>query len=236
MSPEDPAIIVALDLAHPEAARELVARLSPTECRLKVGKELFLAGGPGLVSEWVDQGWDVFLDLKFHDIPNTVAAACARACELGVWMVNVHTLGGSAMLQAAREALAGYRVRPWLTGVTILTSHDATTLDEIGLQGPPEAAVIRLASLAHGAALDGVVCSAAEAPMIREHFGDSFRCVTPGIRSPEDAADDQRRVMTPWRALQAGASDLVVGRPITAAADPAQALSRLRESLASGIG
>jgi len=236
LSAQAPTIIVALDLADAGAARDLVTQLPPSGCRLKVGKELFLAGGPALVSEWVEQGWQVFLDLKFHDIPNTVAAACTQAAELGVWMVNVHALGGSAMLRAAREAVDRHPAPPLLTGVTVLTSHDETTLAEIGLTGPPEAAVMRLASLAYGAGLDGVVCSAAEASLIHERLGHGFRRVTPGIRSPQDAADDQRRVMTPGRAIQAGASDLVVGRPITNAADPAEALARLRESVASVIG
>lgn len=222
--------IIALDFPDPGAARRLVARLPAGGCRLKVGKELFVRGGPELVRELVGGGWEVFLDLKFHDIPNTVAGACRAAAELGVWMVNVHALGGSAMLMAAREAIGEARGRPLLTAVTVLTSHDEATLAELGLAGPPGMAVDRLAALAVNAGLDGVVCSAQEAPRLRARH-PSIRLVTPGIRPAGSAADDQRRVMTPSAALAAGADDLVVGRPVTAAADPAAALAALQAGL-----
>lgn len=231
MTDTGPRIIVALDMADASAARDLVARLPADECRLKVGKELFLAGGPALVAEWVGEGRDIFLDLKFHDIPNTVAQACRQAAELGVWMVNVHALGGSAMLAAAREAIDAHPATPLLTAVTILTSHDQATITEIGLAGSPEDGVERLAELAYKAGLDGVVCSAREAGRIRTLYGQAFRRVTPGIRSPDDDRDDQRRVMTPARALEAGATDLVIGRPITAARDPLVALRELNRAL-----
>jgi len=221
-------VTVALDFGNVTAARALVSRLPAGQCGLKVGKELFLAGGPSLVRDWVNEGRPVFLDLKFHDIPNTVAAAVRQAAELGVWMVNVHALGGGAMLSAARRALDEYHRPPLLTAVTVLTSHDAASLDDIGVRGPPEAAVERLAALAFANGLDGIVCSPQEAERIRVRFGEGFRRVTPGIRSPDDAADDQQRVMTPQEAVQAGASDLVVGRPITQAHDPAAAVASLR--------
>jgi len=222
--------IIALDFPDPDAARRVVARLPVGACRLKVGKELFVGGGPAFVRELVDGGWGVFLDLKFHDIPNTVAAACRAAAGLGVWMVNVHALGGSAMLRAAREALGEGPGRPLLTAVTVLTSHDEASLGELGLAGPPCAAVERLAALAVGAGLDGVVCSALEAPGLRARH-PAIRLVTPGIRPAGSAADDQRRVMTPAAALAAGADDLVVGRPVTAAAEPATALAALEAGL-----
>lgn len=234
MSESEPKVIVALDFDDPAAARAVVDGLPTGGCRIKVGKELFLAGGPELVRTWVAEGREVFLDLKFHDIPNTVAAACRQAAELGVWMVNVHALGGSAMLAAARSALAVYRTPPLLTAVTVLTSHDQASLDEIGLTGSPEAAARRLAGLAHAAGLDGVVCSPHEAGMVRECFGSGFRRITPGVRPETAATHDQRRVMTPQKALTAGATDLVVGRPITRAADPAAALADIRESLSGG--
>jgi orotidine-5'-phosphate decarboxylase len=226
-------VIVALDCDEPAAARGLVGQLPVGGCRLKVGKELFLAGGPDLVREWVDEGHEVFLDLKFHDIPNTVAAACRQAAALGVWMVNVHALGGSAMLAAAREAIDSQRTPPLLTAVTVLTSHDQASLDEIGLAGPTEAAVQRLAGLAYTAGLDGVVCSPLEAAMIRERFGDDFRRVTPGVRPAMARHQDQRRVMTPERARESGATDLVIGRPITGASDPATALAEIQRAMAN---
>lgn len=225
--------IIALDFADPDAARRLVARLPAGRCRLKVGKELFVRGGPELVRELVDGGWEVFLDLKFHDIPNTVAGACRAAADLGVWMVNVHALGGTRMLVAAREAVGEGPGRPLLTAVTVLTSHDEATLGELGLAGPPAAAVDRLAALAMAAGLDGVVCSAQEARRLRAAY-PQCRLVTPGIRPAGSAAHDQRRVMTPAAALAAGADDLVVGRPVSAAADPAAALAGLEAELAEG--
>ncbi len=224
-------VIVALDFASVSAARSLVERLEAGSCRLKVGKELFLRGGPALIEEWVDTGWEVFLDLKFHDIPNTVAAACRAAADLGVWMVNVHALGGGRMLEAARRALDGGSDRPLLTAVTLLTSHDEQTLAEVGLHAPVSQAVDRLARLASECGLDGVVCSAHEAGALGDAFGASFRRVTPGIRPPGAEVGDQTRVMAPVPALAAGATDLVVGRPITGADDPVAALAAINAEI-----
>ncbi|KAF0280083.1 orotidine-5'-phosphate decarboxylase [Spiribacter aquaticus] len=223
-----PSLIVALDYDDPAAARRLVDTLPVGRCRLKVGKTLFTRAGPALIEEWTRAGWEVFLDLKFHDIPNTVAGACRAAADLGVWMVNVHALGGPAMLAAARAALdARSGPAPLLTAVTVLTSHDQATLDAIGLRGTPADAVARLTGLATAAGLDGVVCSGEEAAAVRDQAGAGFRRVTPGVRPADAARGDQRRVLTPAGAIQAGATDLVVGRPITEAADPAQAVETL---------
>jgi len=222
--------IVALDFRDVASARALVDRLPVGQCRLKVGKELFVRGGPALIEALAADGWEVFLDLKFHDIPNTVAGACRAAADLGVWMVNVHALGGVAMLEAARTALDGGR-QPLLTAVTILTSHDAETLAQTGIEGPPEAAVLRLAGLAYDAELDGVVCSPWEAASIRQAFGEDFRRVTPGVRPAGSADNDQRRVLTPTAALAAGSSDLVIGRPVTQAADPVAALAAIQSEM-----
>jgi orotidine-5'-phosphate decarboxylase len=231
MSRVEPKVIVALDFADPAAARKLVARLPVGGCRIKVGKELFLRGGPDLVAGWVRAGWDVFLDLKFHDIPNTVAAACRAAVDLGVWMVNVHALGGPEMLRAARAAVPRTADAPHLIAVTVLTSHDEASLAAIGLDGSPARTAIRLARLAWEAGADGVVCSAREAEGMRAALGEDFRLVTPGIRPAGAAADDQRRIMTPRDALAAGADDLVIGRPITRAEDPAAALAAINADI-----
>lgn len=220
---------MALDFASAEQALELIDRLDPDRCRLKVGKELFVRTGPELVKRLVRRGYGVFLDLKFHDIPNTVAGACRAAADLGVWMVNVHTLGGEQMLEAARRAIDTGSQRPLLIGVTILTSHDTQSLHEIGVQGSLVAAVDRLAELAQRHRLDGVVCSAQEGSALRARFGKSFRLIVPGIRPSGVLNDDQRRVVTPTAAITAGADYLVVGRPITQAADPLAALSALEQ-------
>lgn len=227
----DTKIIVALDYADAASAMTLVDRLDPARCRLKVGKELFTAAGPDLVRTLVARGFDVFLDLKFHDIPNTVAAACRAAAELGVWMVNVHASGGRRMLTAAREALAERERRPLLIAVTVLTSMSAEDLHEVGVPQPPAEQVLRLAQLARTCGLDGVVCSAQEAPMLRRELGADFRLVTPGIRPAGADVGDQRRVVTPVEALRNGATDLVVGRPITAAPDPLAALDAIRHDI-----
>ncbi|KUJ72038.1 orotidine-5'-phosphate decarboxylase [Thiomicrospira sp. WB1] len=227
-----PRIIVALDYDRPEAALSLVDRLNPSDCRLKVGKELFAAGGPELVKTLVKRGFDVFLDLKYHDIPTTVAKACRAAAELGVWMLNVHALGGRKMMEAAKAALAESPDSPLLIAVTVLTSHSASDLEELGLPGTPEANVMRLAGLAKEAGLDGVVCSAREANALRRQFGEAFQLVTPGIRPVEASLDDQQRVMSPEEAIEAGSSYLVIGRPITQAADPQAALDAINHSIA----
>ena len=224
-------VIVALDFPDADAALALAARLDPKLCRVKVGKELFTAAGPAVVSRLHERGFEVFLDLKFHDIPNTVAGACRAAAALGVWMVNVHASGGEAMLRAAREALATATRPPLLIGVTILTSLSASDLARVGFQGSPEENVERLARLAHGCGLDGVVCSALEAPRLRAAFGPAFLLVTPGIRLEGAASDDQSRVVTPREALRLGADYLVIGRPIAQARDPAATLESIRNSL-----
>jgi len=227
----DPKLIIALDYPEAGPALALADRLSPARCALKVGKELFVAEGPRLVEQLVGRGYRVFLDLKFHDIPNTVAGACRSAARLGVWMVNVHALGGSEMMQAAREALGDSNDRPLLTAVTVLTSHSDATLHEIGLAGPADGAVRRLAGLAQGARVDGVVCSAQEAGLVRETCGGAFLRVTPGIRPQWAARGDQTRVLGPAQALARGATHLVVGRPVTQADDPMAALHRLEAEL-----
>ena len=221
-------IIVALDYADVASALALVARLDPALCRLKVGKELFTVAGPDLVRTLVARGFEVFLDLKFHDIPNTVAAACRAAAGLGVWMVNVHASGGRRMMTAAQEALADLPQRPHLIAVTVLTSMSAEDLREVGVADAPADQVLRLARLTQACKLDGVVCSAQEAAMLRAELGTDFRLVTPGIRPAGAEVGDQRRVMTPVEALRAGASDLVIGRPITAAPDPLAALKQIQ--------
>jgi orotidine-5'-phosphate decarboxylase len=220
-------VVVALDFATGAEAAALMQRLDPAQCRLKIGKELFTAAGPGLVERCSRAGFEIFLDLKYHDIPNTVAAACRSAAGLGVWMLNVHALGGRAMLQAARDALAGAAQRPLLIGVTVLTSMNAADLREVGIDAAPADAVMRLAGLAHDCGLDGVVCSAQEAQVLRARFAAPFRLVTPGIRPGGTSGDDQQRVTTPAQAIALGADYLVVGRPITRAPDPLAALARI---------
>jgi len=220
----DPRIIVALDYPEAAPALALVGRLQPSLCRLKVGKELFTATGPVLLEQLMQRGFEIFLDLKFHDIPNTAAQACKAAASLGVWMVNVHALGGRKMLEAAREAIAQSAQQPRLIAVTLLTSMAQQDLADIGIAATPAEMVLRLASLARDSGLDGVVCSAQEAALLRRQCGDEFCLVTPGIRPAQASLDDQSRVMTPLAALQAGASYLVIGRPITKAVDPLQAL------------
>ena len=224
-------IIVALDFSDADSALALVARLDPALCRLKVGKELFTVAGPDLVRTLVARGFEVFLDLKFHDIPNTVAAACRVAASLGVWMMNVHASGGRRMMEAAREALADLPHPPLLIAVTVLTSMSAEDLGEVGISAAPADQVLRLARLTHACKLDGVVCSAHEAAMLRAELGAGFRLVTPGIRPAGTEAGDQRRVMTPAEALRAGATDLVIGRPVTAAADPLAALKQIQSDI-----
>lgn len=226
-------IIVALDFPDAANALALVVQLDPGLCRLKVGKELFTAAGPDFVRALVARGFDVFLDLKFHDIPNTVAAACRAAAELGVWMLNVHASGGRRMMIAAQQALldAPQHERPLLIAVTVLTSMSAEDLGEVGVVDAPADQVLRLARLAQDCRLDGVVCSAHEATLLRADLGTDFRLVTPGIRPAGVDAGDQRRVMTPAEALRAGATDLVIGRPITAAADPLAALKQIQSDM-----
>ncbi len=226
-------IIVALDLPDPDAALELADRLDPSRCRAKVGKALFTRGGPGVVGGLRRRGFEVFLDLKFHDIPNTVAGACRAAADLDVWMVNVHASGGRRMMAAAREALASSSRRPLLTAVTVLTSLDDEDLAEAGFSGTPRDSVLRLARLAEDAGLDGVVCSPLELEPLRGVVGDEFLRVTPGIRPADSARGDQKRVMTPAEAVSRGAHYLVIGRPITGAPDPAAALAAIADEIPS---
>lgn len=227
----DPRIIVALDYPDAAPALALAGRLEPATCRLKVGKELFTATGPALLEQLMRRGFEIFLDLKFHDIPNTTAQACKAAAGLGVWMVNVHALGGRRMLEAAREAVSQAAQPPKLIAVTLLTSMSQQDLADIGINATPAAMVLRLAQLARDSGLDGVVCSAQEAALLREHCGKAFCLVTPGIRPAQASLDDQSRVMTPLAALQAGASYLVIGRPITRAEDPLRALADINREI-----
>ncbi|HET8609338.1 MAG TPA: orotidine-5'-phosphate decarboxylase [Burkholderiales bacterium] len=224
-------IIVALDFPDAEPARALSRKLDPKLCRVKVGKQLFGAAGPALVRELTDAGFDVFLDLKYHDIPNTVAGACRAAVAAGAWMINVHALGGRAMLDAARAAIDGAPRRALLLAVTVLTSMNDTDLDDVGIPGSVNDTVLRLATLAQSCGLDGVVCSAREAPLLRRHCGPDFVLVTPGIRLAQDAAGDQKRVVTPGAAVAAGADYLVIGRSITQAVDPLAALHRIADEV-----
>lgn len=229
----DPKIIVALDYSSTADASKLVERLDPSLCKLKVGKELFTAAGPAWVEQLVSRGYGVFLDLKFHDIPHTVAQACKAAASLGVWMVNVHALGGRAMMNAAREALDSLPKRPKLIAVTVLTSMGSNDLADLGISEEPQQLVRRLARLAQECRLDGVVCSAQEAALLRQDLGANFCLVTPGIRPASASQDDQKRIMTPADALSAGADYLVIGRPITQAADPLQALQAIAQEIAN---
>jgi len=220
---QTPPLIVALDFSSEQKTMQLVDQLEPSLCRLKVGKELFTRCGPALVKQLVDKNFDVFLDLKYHDIPNTVAKACNAAADLGVWMLNVHALGGEKMMSAARQALSREN-SPLLIAVTWLTSSGQVELDALGLQTTPQQMVSRLAQMTKNAGLDGVVCSAQEAPVLRQNLGDDFCLVTPGIRLADAKADDQCRVVTPEKAIKNGASYLVIGRPITQAANPCKVL------------
>ncbi|MCC6206714.1 MAG: orotidine-5'-phosphate decarboxylase [Gammaproteobacteria bacterium] len=225
-------IIVALDYPDPAQALAMADRLDSTLCRVKIGKELFTRAGPALVEQLSARGFEVFLDLKFHDIPNTVAAACTAAADLGVWMMNVHAQGGRRMLEAARESVERFSSRPRLIAVTVLTSLDDAELREIGFHDSAAMLVERLAALTAESGLDGVVCSAREAASLRARHGAGFTLVTPGIRPGGGAQDDQRRVMTPAEAVRNGSDYLVIGRPITGAADPVAVLHAIRAEIA----
>ena len=225
-------IIVPLDTPRVEDALALAARLDPKLCRVKIGKELFVAAGPDAVARVQERGFEVFLDLKFHDIPHTVAGACRSAARLGVWMMNVHASGGEAMLRAAREAVDSVARPPLLIAVTVLTSLSEQDLARVGFSSTSVSEnVERLARLARACGLDGVVCSAQEAQVVRKSTGDDFTLVTPGIRLEGDKSHDQSRVVTPREAVRLGADYLVIGRPITGAADPAATLQSIRDSL-----
>ncbi|MDG5899566.1 orotidine-5'-phosphate decarboxylase [Shewanella xiamenensis] len=225
-------ILVALDYDNKNHALQLIDQLDPNMCRLKVGKEMFTLFGPQLVKDIHDRGFDLFLDLKFHDIPNTVAKAVAATAELGVWMTNVHASGGLAMMEAARKALLPYgKEAPMLIAVTVLTSMSDDDLKLIGIDVPAFEHVQRLAKLTKQAGLDGVVCSAQEASVLKSLLGQDFKLITPGIRPVGSEVGDQHRVMTPPEALAAGADYLVIGRPITKATDPLAALQAIHQSL-----
>lgn len=226
-------VIVALDFSDPQAALAFAEKIPSSSCALKVGFELFLSGGPALVEALVAKGFKVFLDLKFHDIPNTVAQACAAAASLGVWMINVHASGGTRMMEAAREAIDQAQHQPHLIAVTVLTSSSQTELDNIGIHGELNDVVQRWAQQSLQAGCDGVVCSAQEAQLIRQVTAPEFLIVTPGIRLPSDSQDDQKRIVTPRDAAQAGVNHIVVGRPITKASQPQQALQTFIDAFAS---
>ncbi len=228
-------LIVALDFPTAEHALGFVKGLSPDSCRLKVGFELFVAEGPSFVGKLVDLGFDVFLDLKFHDIPNTVASACKAASKLGVWMMNVHALGGEKMLTEAVNATLAVKNPPILIAVTILTSMDSQQLAGIGIDVPPQDQVLRLADMANRCGLDGVVCSAQEATLLNKSFGSEFQLITPGIRPANSVQGDQSRVMTPADAIRAGASYLVVGRPIIQADEPAKVIASINQEILHAI-
>ena len=225
----DPKIIVALDYQDPASAQKLINQLDPSLCRLKVGKELFTAAGPQFVEQLTRSNFGVFLDLKFHDIPNTVAKACTAASNLGVWMLNVHASGGLKMMQAAQQAVEQTESKPLLIAVTVLTSMNQASLNQIGIQTELATHVVNLATLTKQAGLDGVVCSALEAKMLREKLGNEFCLVTPGIRPANVNQDDQSRVVTPADALRNGSSYLVIGRPITKAENPLKALEAIHK-------
>ena len=226
-------IIIALDYDNLQSVFQLTDQLDPQHCRLKVGKELFTRAGPDLVRELVAQKFDVFLDLKFHDIPNTVAKAVAAADDLGVWMTNVHASGGSSMMKAASEALKAKNSSMLLIGVTVLTSMDESDLVEIGVINTAGQQVENLAKLAQQSGLHGVVCSAKEAAMLKQSLGDNFKLITPGIRLSNSVADDQKRVVTPFDAIALGSDYLVIGRPITQSSNPMATLNEINKSIAS---
>ncbi|HEY8554642.1 MAG TPA: orotidine-5'-phosphate decarboxylase [Burkholderiales bacterium] len=229
----DPRIIVALDYATAAEAEAFVARVSPARCRLKVGLELYTAAGPAFVGGLVERGFSVFLDLKFHDIPNTVERACRQAAKLGVDLLTVHCLGGRRMLEAACAGVRGGESRTRLIGVTLLTSLGPEDTDEIGLGSDVGARTAALATLARAAGLDGVVCAPTEAQDLRTRFGPGWLLVTPGIRPAGSASGDQQRTLTPREAAARGADLLVIGRPITRAPDPMQALAEIERDLAN---
>lgn len=227
----NPRIIIALDYSTLDTTLALTEKLNPQRCRLKIGKELFTHYGPKIVEILINDGFDIFLDLKYHDIPNTVARACKAAADLGIWMINVHALGGRAMMTAAREAINETHDRPLIVAVTLLTSMDQITFKQIGLQGNIENTVLRLANMADDSGLDGVICSGYEATKLRRQHGNNFQLITPCIRPINSNKGDQYRVMTPMQAITAGSNYLVIGRPITKSPDPIYALETIEQSI-----
>lgn len=226
-------VIVAMDFDNQQSALQLAEQLDPSQCRLKVGKELFTVAGPQLVKALVERNFDVFLDLKFHDIPNTTAKAVGAAADLGVWMTNVHACGGSRMMEAAQHSLQQSGSEMLLIAVTVLTSMEQSDLQQIGIQRDPQEQVLHLAQLAKNAGLQGVVCSAQEASSLKAQLGEEFKLVTPGIRLADSADDDQRRIVSPVDAIALGSDYLVIGRPITQSADPLATLNQINQSLIS---
>ncbi len=228
----EPRVIVALDFDDQASAKNLIEQLDPTQCKLKIGKEMFTHFGPDFVKWVVGKNFGVFLDLKFHDIPNTTAKACLAAADLGVWMINVHASGGLKMMETAKQALDNWGSHaPKLIAVTVLTSMDQTSLNQVGVEQSTRDQVLSLAKLSHLAGLDGVVCSAQEALMLRENLPREFNLVTPGIRPVGSSLDDQHRVMTPPKAIEAGVDYLVIGRPITKAQEPLKSLIDINNSI-----
>lgn len=233
MSTLGPRIVVAMDFDNADQCIAMAKRLSPLDCRLKVGKELFTACGPKIVEQLMALGFEIFLDLKFYDIPNTTSKAVKAAAELGVWMVNVHASGGERMMVAAREILERRTGKsPLLIAVTVLTSMAASDLSGVGIVCSLEEQVMKLARLTHACGLDGIVCSALEAELMRTQFGSDFCLVTPGIRLDTSPPDDQRRTLTPAAAIAAGSSYLVIGRPITQALNPSETCKSIIQTLA----
>lgn len=226
-------IIVALDFANADDAISLAKQLDPSKCRVKVGKELFTRAGPDVVKQLHELGFDVFLDLKFHDIPNTTAQAVLAAAEMGVWMVNIHATAGAVAMQTVMSRLKETSLKTKVIAVTVLTSMDEAQLSGIGIQKPIQDVVLDLAKLTYGNGLDGIVCSAREAEMLRKHFDENFLLVTPGIRMADDASDDQKRICTPKQAIENGSSYLVIGRSITKANNPMAALDNILLSLSA---
>ncbi len=232
----DPRVIVSLDFSDPDKALKLIGKMDPAHCRLKIGKELFTRAGPDLVNQVIEKGYGVFLDLKFHDIPTTVAKACSAAADMGVWMLNLHASGGLRMMTMAREAIDKHLHKPLLIAVTVLTSMNERDLRQIGVVKHVSEQVKDLAMLANKSGLDGVVCSAREVAILRKEFGDGFCLVTPGIRPKGSEHHDQQRVMTPAEAIRAGSDYLVIGRPVTQAADPLKALLAIEKEIKNVIG
>jgi len=228
----NPKVVVALDFDKKNDALSFVDKISPSNCKLKVGKEMFTYFGPEFVKTLTGKGFDVFLDLKFHDIPNTVAKAVTAAADLGVWMVNVHASGGSQMMAKAKQALEIYgNDAPLLIAVTVLTSMSESDLRGLGINKTPAEQVSFLAKLAKDSGLDGVVCSAREAEQLKLSLGKEFKLITPGIRPAGSAQDDQQRIMTPEQAIRVGVDYLVIGRPITKAVDPQLVLEQINASI-----
>lgn len=225
-------LIIALDFPTSYQALEFVKPLSPKQCKLKVGLELFVSAGPDFIKQLTDQGFDIFLDLKFHDIPNTAGSACSAAAKLGVWMMNVHASGGTTMMKTAKAAIDDQNSSTKLIAVTVLTSMNNQELASMNIKQSASEQVSALASLTKGAGLDGIVCSAQEAEMLRKDYGKEFLLVTPGIRPAGSATNDQSRIMTPGKAIQAGSSYIVVGRPITQSDNPIGVIEHINQEIA----